>query len=89
VVRASACSARDSGPGRPGLRPAHRLVPLLPRRGRLLPGGLPGLGRPCHRGLPRGDRLLPGAAFAAGASPSLASGSAAEARASRASAGGM
>ena len=27
------------GPGRPGLRAAHRLVPLLPRRGHLLPRG--------------------------------------------------
>ena len=48
------------GSGRPGLRAAHRLVPLLPRRGHLLPRGLLGLGGPCLRGLPRGHRLLLG-----------------------------
>ena len=48
------------GPGRPGLRAGHRLVPLLPRRGHLLPRGLLGLGGPCLRGLPRGHRLLLG-----------------------------
>ncbi len=48
------------GCGRPGLRAGHRLVPLLPRRGHLLPRGLLGLGGPCPRGLPRGHRLLLG-----------------------------
>jgi hypothetical protein len=60
MVRASACSARDSAPAARGLRPAHRLVPLLPRHSHLLPQGLLGLGRPCHRGLPRGYRFLLG-----------------------------
>ena len=42
------------GLGRPRLRACHRLVPLPPRRGRLLPRLL-GL---CLRGLPRGHRPL-------------------------------
>ena len=42
---------------RPRLPAAHRLVPLPPRRGHLLPRGL---GGPCLRGLPRGHRLLLG-----------------------------
>ena len=37
--------------GRPGLRAADRIVPLLPRRGRLLLPGPLGLGGPCPRGL--------------------------------------
>ena len=56
------------GLGRPGLRAGHRLVPLLPRRGRLLLRGprlllggglrLPRLGQP-RLGLPRGQARLP------------------------------
>ena len=58
------------GPGRPGLRAGHRLVPFLPRRGHLLP---------------RGPRLLSAVAFASRASASRVSACAA-ARASCASA---
>ena len=56
------------GLGRPGLRPGHRLVPLLPGRGHLLPRGprlllgggnrLPRLGQP-RLGLPCGPARLP------------------------------
>ena len=56
------------GPGRPGLRAGHRLVPLLPRRSHLplrgpcllLGGGLrrPRLGQP-RLGLPCGQARLP------------------------------
>ena len=75
------------GPGRPGLRAGHRLVPLLPRRGHLLPRGLLGLASARAFAASRAvTASCSAAAFASRASASRASASAAAARASRASA---